>query len=226
MHNNTKYFWRVAARNSLILYRYSNTYGFTTQLAKPVLLSPPNNSTNIAGSAGIQWNNVDGAQKYHLQVSKNFLFTQFAVNDSNLFTNSYTAVSLENSKNYYWRVRAGNQYGFGTYAEYFKFQAGTSAVSDELNGLPDDFKLLNNYPNPFNPGTVILFTVPLTERPVKVLIRVFDVMGRELVTLLNEEKEAGYHTVSWDAGGLASGVYLCKMEAMGKRLIIKMLLSK
>ncbi len=81
--------------------------------------------------------------------------------------------------------------------------------------IPEAFRLEQNYPNPFNPSTTIAFEVP---GPSVVRLMVFDILGREVVTLLNEERPAGRFSVRWDGsnslgGKVGSGVYLYKLEA-------------
>jgi hypothetical protein len=75
---------------------------------------------------------------------------------------------------------------------------------------PKEFSLEQNYPNPFNPITTIKFTIPETNH---VKIKVFNLLGEEIVTLINEVKEAGSHTVQFDASSFNSGIYLYKIEA-------------
>jgi endo-1,4-beta-xylanase len=77
-------------------------------------------------------------------------------------------------------------------------------------GAPSQFSLSQNYPNPFNPTTTIQYTVPSTQY---VSLKVYDVIGRELSTLVSEVKPPGTYTVKWDAHGLASGVYFYRLEA-------------
>lgn len=76
--------------------------------------------------------------------------------------------------------------------------------------IPTVFKLEQNYPNPFNPSTIIKFAVP--ERSM-VLIRIYDILGSEIITLVNEEMEAGWYQKNFNAQLLASGIYLFRMEA-------------
>jgi hypothetical protein len=85
------------------------------------------------------------------------------------------------------------------------------------------FHLDQNYPNPFNSVTQIEFTLPTTQR---VYLRLYDVLGREVTVLVNEIKTAGEHRVSFDASGLASGVYLCRMEAGNFAQTRKLVLMK
>jgi flagellar hook assembly protein FlgD len=80
-----------------------------------------------------------------------------------------------------------------------------------------DFKILQNYPNPFNPTTTIRFKVPHGGTQHVVSLRVYDILGREITTLVNEVKTAGAHTVQWDGKNSAgqkvgSGVYFYQLK--------------
>ena len=80
-------------------------------------------------------------------------------------------------------------------------------VDEQRGYLPENFELKGNYPNPFNPVTVIPFTLPMQ---ADVLIEVFDISGRRVARITDRQYEAGHHQVSFDAGSLASGVYLIR----------------
>ncbi len=80
---------------------------------------------------------------------------------------------------------------------------------DETVG-PDIFYLSQNYPNPFNPSTTIEFTLSIS---AFVTLRIYNMVGEEVATLVAEQRLAGIHRFDWDAGGLASGVYLYRLEA-------------
>jgi len=71
---------------------------------------------------------------------------------------------------------------------------------------------MQNFPNPFNPTTTIRFTVPLGAPHHAVSLKVFDVLGRVVMTLVNEEKSAGTYQVNWDASTLSSGVYFYQLR--------------
>ena len=75
---------------------------------------------------------------------------------------------------------------------------------------PEEFTLSNAYPNPFNPSTRIDFSVP-TESLIS--IGIYDITGRNIQTLVNDNYQSGYHSVSWDASTYSSGVYFVKMVA-------------
>jgi uncharacterized protein (DUF362 family) len=76
--------------------------------------------------------------------------------------------------------------------------------------IPSGFKLSANFPNPFNPSTMIVFSL---SHAASVSLRVYDIAGREVETLIQGEVPAGEHRLQWSAQGLASGVYLCRMES-------------
>ncbi|MCY3488462.1 MAG: T9SS type A sorting domain-containing protein, partial [Bacteroidetes bacterium] len=79
-----------------------------------------------------------------------------------------------------------------------------------------------NYPNPFNPSTVIEFALPTAET---VTLRVFDSMGRTVATLLNQKVHpAGFHTIQFNASGLASGVHLYRLETESSVLMTRRML--
>ena len=85
-------------------------------------------------------------------------------------------------------------------------------VENERNEIPTQFSLTQNYPNPFNPSTKIRYSVPQSSN---VKIKVFDILGNEIETLVNEEKLVGTYEITWSAQSLPSGVYFYKMQADG-----------
>jgi photosystem II stability/assembly factor-like uncharacterized protein len=90
-------------------------------------------------------------------------------------------------------------------------------------GLPTTFDLSQNYPNPFNPTTVIRYQLPMVGN---VKLVVYDMLGREVATLVNEVKEPGYYTVAFEARNFASGVYIYRMTAVSFTAVRKMAVVK
>ncbi len=88
---------------------------------------------------------------------------------------------------------------------------------------PADFNLAQNYPNPFNPETIINYQLTINNF---VSLKVYDILGREITTLVNEEKPAGSYEVSFNGSGLPSGVYFVRMTAGEFSSVIKMSLVK
>ena len=82
-------------------------------------------------------------------------------------------------------------------------------VMVEVDYLPQNFDLSQNYPNPFNPVTTISYQIPENNH---VTLRVFDMIGNEVQTLVNEEKPAGYHTITFDAENISTGVYFYQLK--------------
>jgi hypothetical protein len=89
------------------------------------------------------------------------------------------------------------------------------------SALPQNFCLQQNYPNPFNSSTDISFSLPLKS---SVSLKVFDMMGREVTTLINEELAAGNHCLQWNASNISSGVYFYRLTTNTGYVQTKMLL--
>jgi hypothetical protein len=99
----------------------------------------------------------------------------------------------------------------------------TGIVNEEL--IPDNFVLFQNYPNPFNPSTKIKFSIPAGLKHI-VSLRVYDILGNEVATLVNEEKPAGVYEVEFDASMYSSGVYFYKLQTGSFIDVKKMILLK
>lgn len=98
-----------------------------------------------------------------------------------------------------------------------------TSVRDEEAGIPENFALLQNYPNPFNPATIINYQQPTSNW---VTLKVYDVLGKEVATLVNEKQEAGVYNVSFDGTRLSSGVYYYQIKAGTFSQTNRMLLLK
>jgi hypothetical protein len=95
--------------------------------------------------------------------------------------------------------------------------------SEVVIGIPTAFSLRQNYPNPFNPSTTINFDMP---KDGFVTLKVYNTSGKEVASLVNETRAAGYHTVSFNAANLSSGVYYYRLESEGVSKVMKMALIK
>jgi len=111
----------------------------------------------------------------------------------------------------------GNKYEDGLWQTYlynnrrtgtYNYVQGASAI-DEETAIITEFELKQNYPNPFNPSTVITYRLPSAGM---VKVQVYNILGQEINTLLNKEQNAGLHTVTFNAAGLASGIYIYKLQ--------------
>lgn len=83
-------------------------------------------------------------------------------------------------------------------------------MTKEKEILPTEFRLYQNYPNPFNPTTTIKYSIPKSSF-VKIIV--YDILGNEIATLVNEDKTSGYYSIAFYANKLASGIYFYRMQA-------------
>lgn len=97
-----------------------------------------------------------------------------------------------------------------------------TGVEFALSAVADHF-ILRNYPNPFNPSTTIAIQVP---QPEHVSLKIFDLLGREIVTLLDDDVPAGIKLVTWNAANLASGIYIAQLRTSREAHNLKMVLLK
>ena len=103
---------------------------------------------------------------------------------------------------------------------------GTFKYSNEIEvdiNLPIEFQLEQNYPNPFNPVTLIKYQLPFKS---SITIKIFDILGNEVETLVNEEKDAGYYQISFNASELSSGIYFYSLQTEDYLVTKKMILLK
>lgn len=89
--------------------------------------------------------------------------------------------------------------------------------------VPLEFSLSQNYPNPFNPATTIKFGLP---KSAVVTLKVYDALGTELTTIVNQQHEAGYYKYDWNAKGYSSGIYIYRLRAGEFNSEKKMILLK
>jgi len=104
------------------------------------------------------------------------------------------------------------------------------AITDviDFEEIPSEFSLEQNYPNPFNPSTTIKYSIPRDVRGEKQEVRlmVYDILGREVATLVNKQQQAGNYEVNFDANNLGSGIYFYKLQSGSFIKSMKMLLIK
>ncbi|TSC52188.1 MAG: hypothetical protein LiPW41_399 [Parcubacteria group bacterium LiPW_41] len=186
----------------------------------PTIQTPTNNSTGNPVLTVVSF--TGNAQSYEIMVARNSEFT----NDPRTHTTTTSPFSIPGlapSTTYYLKMRAkiGNTYS--AYTATINFMTiGTTGV-DENNSLPTKFNLLQNYPNPFNPSTLIQFSLPASSL---VKISIFDVAGREVKQLINQEFSGGTHSVRFDGVGMASGMYIYAVQTRFGLLSKKMTLVK
>ncbi|MEP0862682.1 MAG: T9SS type A sorting domain-containing protein [Ignavibacterium sp.] len=109
----------------------------------------------------------------------------------------------------------------------YNFGSTTEIEADRYSTTPETFLLEQNYPNPFNPTTKIRYSIPNVGFGLaQTVLKVYDVLGNEVATLVNEEKPAGSYEVTFDASNLSSGIYFYKINAGSFSDTKKMILIK
>jgi len=147
----------------------------------------------------------------------------------------YIPTELEQGKSYYIAVTAVDT-NLGLYANEGWYEntvtnveilsigkEKTTGVIGVENSSPVDFKLLQNYPNPFNPETEIKYMLPQSQH---VVLKIFDIKGREVMTLLDENQVKGTHTVTFKGENLSSGIYFYKLITENNHSTRRMILVK
>jgi len=188
-------------------------------LRPPADTNTPAAPTNLTGVAGnqqalLRWNRNLEFDVWRYLIYRNTTNNPntAALIDSVVHPDTtYLATGLTNGTTYYFWVRAKDRYCAGNTGPFSSVVSITPlAVGKIENEIPKVFALHQNYPNPFNPVTSIKFDIP---KAGLVTLTVYDVAGREVDVPVSEYLAAGYYEVTFDAGDLASGVYIYKLEA-------------
>lgn len=202
----------------------------------PELVAPADNQVfwkQDTASITFQWNSIYNTSFYEIQVDDDSLFT------SPVLDEQATGLSYEISQgipglvvnNYYWRVRShNNTCGDGNWSVTREFIVDdTTDVPENLsNGLPLQFSLSQNHPNPFNMSSSIEFALP---RACHVSFDIYNISGQKVRTLIDEKMTAGINSVVWDGTddegiAVSSGVYLYRITADDYKAERKMILLK
>ena len=177
----------------------------------PIQISTMSATVLNPGSVELRWKTPSEIQNLGFEVQKGkqpagpyaTLPNSFiAGNGTTIVPHSYTFTDINvGAGTWYYRLRQSDRDG----TVHF-----TAPVSVNVEALPAGFSLNQNFPNPFNPATSIQFELV---KPSFVSLKVYNTLGQAVTTLVNEETEAGVHTVRFDGSGMASGVYVYRLEA-------------
>ena len=205
---------------------YSNTYTFQSGIPlSPVLYSPAHATYNVSLTPQFIWYTSSSATEYRFQLATSIQFyANTIIYDETIVDTTFAIVSpLTPNKNHFWRVSAVNDYGTSYWSSTFGFK--TTATSDVTNEgqLATEFRLLQNFPNPFNPRTEIRFSIP--QGSYTTLI-VYDILGNKIATLVDETLSQGSYSAKFNATGIPSGVYIYRLMSGGNVAIKKMMLIK
>ena len=174
-------------------------------------------------NGGTNWVNISGSLSPYITKSIFFLPENHSIGFTSLTTgkikrttdagaswNSQVSGTQENL-NCIYMIDSLNGFICGNHGIILKTTTGGLVpVKHDIRNVPQNYALKQNYPNPFNPSTVIEFDIPHASN---VTLKVYDMVGREVATLLNENMIAGKYTTTWDAGNFSSGTYFCRITA-------------
>jgi hypothetical protein len=221
------YYWRVCATNIFGVSEWSDVWSFKVEkstfgLSRVILSLPLNNSTNITMYTQLIWLPLAGATSYHLQLALDPGYSELMIDEYNITPAYFQITRLLSNMKYYWRVRATNGREWSMWSEEWNF---TTKVVSGIEGQtePGEYIICNNYPNPFNPKTNISFELPVSNY---VILKIYDIRGREIKTLVDQYKPAGKSTVEWMPENIPSGIYYYKIAAGDKFKMGRMVYMK
>lgn len=236
LSNGVTYYWSVRAYDGSNYSDWATTESFVTPptSTSPIVVPNPGQPTagvTVAGNPQLSWflPTATSAVTYDLQVSTDLNFVDNTAEIENISSTSMTLSELEAGKTYFWRVRTRDAEGTTSfYSQSAQFVVDGTTDVEKLNLIPEEFDVAQNYPNPFNPETTIRYSVPEASY---VTIKVYNTLGQEVRTLLNNEVNAGVYNVRWNGednfgNKVASGTYIYRVTAGSNIFTKKMVLLK
>lgn len=193
--------------------------GLTSLNVKTFAVSGSNVFAGTIGIGGI-FLYADSSQTWKPVATGNVNLQTLAVNDTFLFAGFASPGTISLGK-----TEAGSVSGSSNSGMLWRCRLSDFITSVKVGAenIPTKFSLQQNYPNPFNPSTTISFAVPSRSL---VSLKVFDILGREVSTIVSGELQAGSYTRQWNAANMASGVYFYRLQAGSFTETKKLLLLK
>lgn len=182
------------------------------------------NTLNIMekDSVYLKWTGQGLYDFFRVQVSKDSMFSGILL-DTTLKSSFLTIGNLD-STNYYWRVSSIVNSSNSDWTNVWEFKVEIiTGVDYNNNLLPKEYYLSQNFPNPFNPSTSIVFSIPSAQL---VVLEVYDILGQQVKTLINNEMRAGNYKFNFNADDLSSGIYFYKLRAGSFSQVKKMILLR
>ena len=177
---------------------------------EPSLLSPENGNIISSDSVLCAWTACGpSVTNYRLERAADSLFTTDLVVDSLITDTLGIFHGLTSDSVYWWRVSAKNGAGWGEYSTPRWFKVILTGI-DYTHPKHNEFRIRQNYPNPFNPVTTIKYSIPSAS---KIVVKIFNILGKEVEVLADGFKPAGTYTINWDASDFPSGVYIYQISA-------------
>ncbi|MBN2104268.1 T9SS type A sorting domain-containing protein [bacterium] len=211
-----KYYWRVAARNIGGSGPWSDVWNFT------IILKPTSFKLRQSGSTEITltWTDNSDVEDGYVIERKLSGDTEFKVLDTLKGSgNEYIDKTAAPGQAYIYRIKAYKGSAESDYSN--EISINMTGIQEE--DMPTEYSISQNNPNPFNPTTTIMFTLPET---ALTKIAIYDLLGREIMTLVNKKLQAGFHEMNIDANNISSGVYIYRIQSGDFIQSKKMMLMK
>ncbi len=202
-------FWRVKAQNAGGYSEYSDVWRFRTMIGSPELVYPENGDENVWRNVTLEWEAEPGAQKYHLQLSENSLFTKLTVDWANLTDTKFKVPPLPENKRFYWRVSAIDDFAESDFSTTRRFTTGTETSVRIL-----DAKLLGGpYPNPAHEHVSLKYFFEAE----RISIRLYDIRG--IIVKSHADRNVTYgEYIHIDVSELSPGTYFSVIDLPQGRL--------
>jgi len=146
--------------------------------------------------------------EYELLIASDEQFNNLVLRASEIIDTTYS-IQLQNGK-YFWKVKSYTSSSTYTFSNVMSFVVNIPTDVNSEKDTPFEFYLDQNFPNPLNPSTTIKYSIPKSSQ---VTLKIFNTLGEELETLVNEDKPVGTYEVNWNAANLPSGVYFYRLQA-------------
>jgi photosystem II stability/assembly factor-like uncharacterized protein len=188
---------------------------FTITTDAPELLLPENEAEVPNIPVSFSWNPVPGAEYYMIEISETADFAEedIVVTQSDIQSENVNITDLDVGT-YFWRVSSvPDNVELMNASEIREFSLISSYINEQFNGIPTEFALEEIYPNPFNASTSVVVALPENS---DLEVKIFNIMGELVSTICEGTHSAGYHSFSFDASGIASGVYFARVQVRGK----------
>ncbi len=238
-----RYYWKVLAKNIAGDSLWSTEIDSFPDIhpLNPFSLYEPSYDTTLETTRSVfKWGKTSSLPlnfpweleyKIYLDDNNDFIHPQII---SEIYDTSCVVDSLIPGTTYWWKVLAKNIEGdslWSSETNAFFVSHDATSIQYPVSNNPKDFELYSNYPNPFNPETTIKYTLPPDKSIYSVKIKIYNVLGQLINTLINEPQSPGLHKIKWNGKNTAgqnmpSGIYFCVVEAGQIKATQKILLVR
>jgi len=190
----------------------------------PSLVAPCDGAVQSSASVLCTWDPVPGAVSYRIQIACDTLFAAPVTDQVGVSQTRFMVTGLKPGTVLHWRVAACNGLGTNTWSGSSTFSiTGVTDASNTMSTNPNVYALQQNFPNPFNPSTQIRYSLASAGH---VSLKVYNLLGQQIASLVDEEQPAGTHEMRFNASGLPSGTYFYRIktaafEATKKMQVVK-----